>query len=218
MGNAGKFVERARARELRAQSWTLQAIANELGVAKSSVSLWCRDIIDFTPNPRNRGHSSMKPHPMKVKRLAEIDRCRVEAEAWVGEMSDRDLTMFALGLYAGEGNKTPGTLGMANTNAVLLSVFATWVRQTFVIDEARLRVRLYLHEGLDVDAATQHWSRLLDVPTDQFQKPYRAVADPSRRSAKHVHGCATLIYASTNLHRRVLALIEEVSCRFVIPG
>ena len=37
MGYGGKFVERERARELRAQSWTLQEIADELGVAKGSV-------------------------------------------------------------------------------------------------------------------------------------------------------------------------------------
>ena len=36
MGYGGKFVERERARELRAQSWTLKEIADALGVSKSS--------------------------------------------------------------------------------------------------------------------------------------------------------------------------------------
>jgi hypothetical protein len=40
MGYGGKVVEQRRARELRAESWTLAAIAAELGVSKSSVSLW----------------------------------------------------------------------------------------------------------------------------------------------------------------------------------
>jgi len=44
MGNGGKFVEREQARRLRAQSWTLQQIADELGVAKGSVSVWVRDV------------------------------------------------------------------------------------------------------------------------------------------------------------------------------
>jgi transcriptional regulator with XRE-family HTH domain len=48
MGYGGKSVERERARELRAQSWTLQEIADELGVAKGSVSVWVRDV-EFTP-------------------------------------------------------------------------------------------------------------------------------------------------------------------------
>jgi hypothetical protein len=48
MGYAGKVEERERARELRAQSWTLQEIATKLKVSKSSVSLWVRDV-DFVP-------------------------------------------------------------------------------------------------------------------------------------------------------------------------
>jgi hypothetical protein len=81
MGNRGKVEERARARELRAQSWTLTEIADELGVAKGSVSVWVRDV-DFEPRPHTRGHPAGPKHPMRVKREAEIERCRIQAEAW----------------------------------------------------------------------------------------------------------------------------------------
>ena len=218
MGNGGKWRERERARELRAQSWTLQAIANELGVAKGTVSVWVRDIIDFTPNPRNRGHSSMKPHPMKVKKEAEIERCRVEAEAWVGELTDRELTMFALGLYAGEGSKTNGEVAMANTNPLYLWVFVTWLRRAFQVDESRLKVVLYLHQGLDINAANAYWSELLAIPFSQFRKPYRAISDPTIRTGKHIHGCATVRYPCTLTFRRVMSMISAVSSSVVNPG
>jgi hypothetical protein len=217
MGYAGKWVERERARELRAQSWTLLDIATEVGVSKSSVSLWVRDV-PFDLRPRNRGHSSHKPHPLTVKKQAEIERCRVEAAEFVGEMSERDLTMFCLGLYAGEGGKTQGAVSFANTNPIYLAAFACWLRRTFEVDLARVRVKLYLHEGLDLEAATGHWSRLLDVPQAQFGKAYRAVADPTRRTAKHVNGCATLVYSCTTTHRRVMAMVAAVASPFANPG
>jgi predicted transcriptional regulator len=44
VGYRGKTAEQERARDLRAEGWTYNEIAAELGVAKSSVSLWCRDI------------------------------------------------------------------------------------------------------------------------------------------------------------------------------
>jgi transcriptional regulator with XRE-family HTH domain len=44
MGYRGKVAEQERARELRAEAWALVEIANELGVSKSSVSLWVRDV------------------------------------------------------------------------------------------------------------------------------------------------------------------------------
>jgi DNA-binding transcriptional regulator YdaS (Cro superfamily) len=52
VGNRG-FVElREQARGLRAASWTLQAIAEELGVVKSTVSRWVADV-EFVPAPRS---------------------------------------------------------------------------------------------------------------------------------------------------------------------
>ena len=217
MGYGGKYVERVRARELRAQSWTLNAIATELGVCKSSVSVWVRDV-EFTPTPRSRGHPAGPKHPMRVKKEAEIARCQQEANAWIGELTEREITMFVLGLYAGEGNKTEGGVGMANTNPLYLKVFITWLRAAFEIDESRLRAALYLHEGLDLDLATTFWSDLLQIPAEQFTKPYRAVPDPSIRSAKHVMGCPSVRYSSSELLRRVMAMIEAVTWRIANPG
>ena len=107
MGYRGKLFERERARELRAGSWTLAEIAHELGVSKASVSVWVRDV-DFEPKPCNRGHRDQRPHPLRVRKEAELERCRIEADEWLGTLTHRDLTMFCLGLYAGEGSKTQG--------------------------------------------------------------------------------------------------------------
>ena len=217
MGYRGKVEERQRARERRAQSWTLQEIATELGVSKGSVSGWVRDV-EFVPRPRNRGHPAGPKHPMRVRKETELERCRIEAEEWVGELSERDLAMFCLGLYAGEGSKTDGGVSMANTNPRFLRALLGWLRGEFGLDESRWRARLYLHEGLDLESAMEHWIRLLIIDADRFHKPYRAVADSSIRSQKHVHGCATVTYSDTLLHRRVMARIEAIASRFDLPG
>ncbi len=83
MGYGGKLVEQQRARELRAAAWTLADIATELGVSKSSVSLWVRDV-EFVPKPRNRGHASHRPHPLHLAKLAEIERLNGEAIDQIG--------------------------------------------------------------------------------------------------------------------------------------
>jgi hypothetical protein len=115
MGYRGKVDEQAKARELRAQSWTLNEIAAELGVAKSSVSKRVRNV-DFVPRPRTGGHAPGAGHPMRRRREQELASCRDEAESWVGLLGERDLATFALGLYAGEGAKGGSTVGLANTN------------------------------------------------------------------------------------------------------
>jgi hypothetical protein len=151
MGYAGKVTEQRQAREFRAQAWTLQDIATELGVSKSSVSLWVRDV-EFVPRPRNRGYSSMKPHPLHVAELAELERCRREGLGRIGQLSEREFLVLGLALYAGEGSKSRGEVRFANSDSRMLVVFLAWLRRFFDIDESRLRMRLYLHNDLDLDA------------------------------------------------------------------
>lgn len=94
----------------------------------------------------------------------------------------------------------------------------TWLREFFEIDEARLRVRLYLHQGLDLDAAIDHWSEVTGIPSAQFGKPYRAVPDPSIRRNKHDFGAARVDYSCSRTHRGVMGLVRALLSSSILPG
>lgn len=208
MGYRGKLVEREEARRLRAQSWTLADIAGWLGVSKSSVSGWVRDVA-FVPSPRRTG-ARVRPHPFAVRKQAEIERLNAEGRATIGELSEREFLMAGLALYAGEGSKGDGKIVFANTDPALVRFFCLWLRRFFGVDEAKLRVRIYLHEGLDLDAATRFWRDVTGIPVAQFRSPYRAKPDPSIRHAKHVNGCVYVTYWSTTTHRQIMGLIRAL--------
>ncbi|MGH9271656.1 MAG: hypothetical protein ACRDZ2_10335 [Ilumatobacteraceae bacterium] len=216
MGYGGKLVEQQRARELRAEAWTLQDIATELGVAKSSVSLWVRDV-DFVPNARRRTRRP-KPSSLHLRKLAEIERCQTEGAERVGTLSDREFLVLGLALYAGEGGKTDGSVRFANSDPQMIWVFLTWLRRFFDIDESRLRMRMYLHEDLDLDAAIAFWSDLTGIPKHHFGKPYRAAPDPTIRTSKHVYGCPCVAYSCSLTHRRVMGMVGAVLSEAAIPG
>lgn len=207
MGNRGHVEKQDRARELRARSWTLTEIAAELGCSKSSASLWTRGV-EFTPKPRNRGNNVTKPHPLHLAKLAEIEACRQWGAEAVGTLSDRDLFMVGIGLYAGDGAKTGAEVRFANSNPALVRLFCRWLRTFFEVDESRLRLSLYLHAGLDLDAANLHWSDVTGIPVEQFYKPYRATPDVGIRHNKHEFGCAHVRYANVRTLRMVLGLLE----------
>jgi hypothetical protein len=206
MGYRGKIDEQNRARDLRADGWTMPEIASELGVSRSSVSLWTRDV-EFTPRPRGSARRR-EPNALQRRKQDEIERMLAEGRHRIGDLSDRELLIAGTALYAGEGFK--GKLGMANTNPQILLLFVTWLRRLFDVDEGRLRMTLYLHRDLDVDVATDYWSDLLRIPKDQFNKPYRAAADPSIRTTKHPMGCPRVTYTCTRTHRAVLGLMEAL--------
>ena len=79
-------------------------------------------------------------------------------------------------------------------------------------------MRVYLHDGLDIDAAQRFWSDVTKIPLDQFGKPYRAVADATIRLNKHEHGCAYVVYSCSRTHRQIMGLIRALLSSAALPG
>jgi transposase len=160
MGYRGKLAERQQARQLRRTGLPLSEIALRVGVSKSSVSLWVRDV-EFEPQPRVTRGRRRAPNALQRRKQAEIAR---------------------------------------------------------LAEEARLRVRLYLHAGLDLATSVAFWSEVTGIPPSQFQKPYRAVPDPTIRRAKHVHGCVSIGYSCSATHRSIIGLVGALLGDAVDPG
>jgi hypothetical protein len=217
MGYRGKLAEREQARRLRATGLPLADIAARLGVSKSSVSLWVREVA-FDPAPRVGTGRRRPPNALQRRKQAEIDRLLAEGRERVGRLSEREFLVAGVALYAGEGARRDGSVQFANSDPRLVAFFCSWLRKFFRIDESRLRVRIYLHQGLDLEAATSFWSQLTGIPESQFGKPYRAVLDPSRRHAKHVHGCVRVGYSCSATHRSIMGLIGALLSDVAIPG
>ncbi|MEY9841834.1 orotate phosphoribosyltransferase-like protein [Streptacidiphilus sp. EB103A] len=100
---------RAQARELRRAGRTYDEIQEALGVSKSSVSLWVRDM----PRPARRQSGEQRRQYMQDicwaprRELRENERRITKAAAAreIGEMTDREIFIAGIGLYWAEGNK-----------------------------------------------------------------------------------------------------------------
>lgn len=216
MGYRGKLHERAEARRLRSEGKTLLEIANALHVSKSSVSLWVRDV-PFTPSKRRTGAQS-HPDPWHEAKLRHIHELNVVGRHLIGILSEHSFLVAGAALYAGEGTKGGSSVVFANTDPAMMSFFCLWLREVFVIDESRMRVRVYLHQGLDLDVAVSFWSRVTGVPPSQFRKPYRAVAKHGIRNNKHEFGCAYVCYSSTEVHRSIMGLVRALLSSTAVSG
>jgi hypothetical protein len=216
MGYRGKLSEQQRARQLRADGWTLSDIADNLHVSRSSVSLWVRDV-DFAPLPRRRARRR-GPNALQRRKAAEIAALRAEGVARIGILTPEAFLAAGAALYAGEGAKRDGMVAFANSDPRMIAFFCAWLRRFFAIDESRLSVRIYLHEGLDLDAARCHWSQVTGIPLSQFRRGYRAVADSTIRSNKHPYGCAYVTYCSARTHRAIMGLVDALLSSETDPG
>lgn len=101
-----KTVEKSAARALRQQGYSINEITAKLGVAKSSVSIWVRDI-KLTHNQASRlsskGFSSDAIEKRRVTRLANEEKKRqakiLHAQQSIPKISDTHLWLIS-GIYA----------------------------------------------------------------------------------------------------------------------
>jgi hypothetical protein len=216
VGYRGKVKEQEQARALRARNRTLADIVQTLGVSKSSVSLWVRDV-PFTPTLRLRG-PHRRPHPAHEAKLCQIEELNREGLERIGALSDEAFFVAGVALYAGEGSKTDGEVRFSNSDLKMVRLFCAWFRRFFDVDGRRLRGRIYLHQGLDLSAAEEFWSEVAHIPTTQFHKTYRAVPDPSIRRNKHEHGCFSVGYGCSRTHRELMGLVRALLSSEALPG
>src|SRR5580704_9177321 len=103
---------RARARELRTQGLDYEDIATALGVSKSSVSLWVRDM----PRPERLSYQECRKRSAEGSRLyweterpareARREEARAAAAARIGVLSEREILIAGAIAYWCEGAKS----------------------------------------------------------------------------------------------------------------
>jgi transcriptional regulator with XRE-family HTH domain len=208
---------RARARELRGQGLDYEEIAGALGVAKSSVSLWVRDL----PRPaklsydecRRRSAEGARRYWAAERPVREARRAatREVAGAQIGRLTDRELLIAGAIAYWCEGAKSKPyrlaeQVNFINSDPGLIMLFLRFLDRVGV-SRASIRYRVHIHETAEVEAATRYWSALVGAAAEQFHRPNLKRGNPrtNRRNAGAAyHGCLQMrVTLSAELYRQI---------------
>jgi transcriptional regulator with XRE-family HTH domain len=126
-----RFEEKQRARELRRQGWSYNDILKEVGVSKSTLSLWLRDI-PLTEEQiaalacKFRAGRERFIHKMRVRRDTRWAAYHREAEEEYLTLSQDPVFMFGLALYIGEGTRRSRMICVSRT-ATRASFKRLWI-------------------------------------------------------------------------------------------
>ncbi|GHF64174.1 hypothetical protein GCM10010218_52060 [Streptomyces mashuensis] len=203
---------RDRARELRRAGKTYDEIVAELGVAKSSVSLWVRDL----PKPRKtvkqmREMSEARWAPYREARDAKREEVKRAATAEIGAMTDRDLFIAGVALYWAEGTKSkphrPSERAtFINSDPDVIYLYLRWLALLGVKPE-RLRFHVMVHENANVAAVEQFWADLVGVDITGLGKTTLKKHNPKtvrKNVGEHYRGCLIVrVLDSADLYRRI---------------
>ena len=203
---------RDKARELRIRGLSYNEIVAQLGVAKSSVSLWVRDI----PCPQRFAyvHSERRLEGLRKFNEARLARYTAETEAAAGEigsLTDREILIAGAIAYWCEGTKNKpyrraNRVVFMNSDPGLIRFFLRFLEAAGV-DRDDLILRVSIHEDADTEAAQQFWVEVTGASPSQFRRPTLKHHKPKTvrmNIGDDYHGCLRIdARRSGELYRRI---------------
>ncbi|MCX6786397.1 MAG: hypothetical protein NTU85_01075 [Candidatus Kaiserbacteria bacterium] len=191
---------RERALALRKSGFSYTYISSKTGLSKSTLSGWLTEI-PYTPNKETiaafgkaRAAASARRAELRQKSIQEI---RKTATKDIGEVSKRDLFVFGLGLYLGEGCKSNGQVRVVNSDPSIIQAAITWFKMLGVRKD-QIKIRLHLYPDNNIRQCLQFWSRTTSIPLSQFQKPQidNRVGKKAKKMRKLPFGTVQLVVLS----------------------
>jgi hypothetical protein len=207
---------RNRAREMRRQGHSYNEIRAELGVSKSSVSLWVRDL----PVPEhsryveneNRKDGLRRFNQARAARNAIRHAAEIEsATAEIGPLTNRELLLIGAIAYWCEGSKNKpyrkdNQVTFINSDPQLISFYLRFLDAAGVSRDD-LVFRVHIHESADVAGSQKFWLDLTGAQPEQFRSPTLKHHNPKtvrKNIGVDYHGCLIIrVRRGSALYRRI---------------
>jgi hypothetical protein len=192
----------------------LSTIAREVGIAKSTASLWVCDI-PLTPDQVGRLYAmSDRQQAGNLARSRLAREARVEAQRVGRAIAQIDDPLHQAGcmLYWAEGSKSRNSLAFVNADAEMVRFFLRFLQLLDVPDERiRLSVNVHLGNGLTLEEIEAWWLERLELPRSCLRK---ATVNRPSSASKGVrkplaHGTARIAVNSTWLIQSIYGAIQE---------
>jgi hypothetical protein len=208
---------RAEARGLRLEGLDYEEIMARLGVSKSSVSLWVRDL----PRPprvdpeecAKRTSERMRRYWIAERpaRAARRAAAHAAAAADIGGLTDREIIIAGAVAYWCEGAKNKpyrraDRVTFANSDPELIAFFLLFL-DVADIPRSDLAFQLQIHETANVAAAERFWLALTGARPEQFGKTFLKRHNPTttrKNISDGYHGCLRVdVRRSCELYRKI---------------
>ncbi len=122
----------------------------------------------------------MRKHDLSRRNFSEMNKLRFDRKIPsfkkrpIDSICKRELKAIGSMLYWGEGYKSEKSsfVDFTNSDSEMVAMFLKYLRNTYQINEKKLRVLLYCYANQNVNDLIQHWGKLTQIPKNQFIKPY----------------------------------------------
>ncbi len=213
---------RNKAKELREQGYSYSHISKVVGVVKSTLSLWLKDV-QFFPNETTRDVVVNAQRKLIVTKRADkaasLNNAVVYAEKNITKLSARDILLLGFGIYIGEGSKAYHTVRIVNSDPRIIKFSIRWLKESFGLTDKNIKIRLHIYPDINEKEAVEYWSKELGLGCKSFQSCYIDKRTNKKKSREGIlpFGTAHMTVVSNGdkslgvlLHRKILATIDRV--------
>ncbi len=216
-------IEKQRAVELRGEGMSYSLISEQLGISKSTLSNWLKDL-PYTPNEqvlyrirRGQGTYGLQRRQMRINEISELNALGIFE---VGKISKRDLWMIGLGLWIGEGSKTMEQIRLVNSDPRVVYLFIRWLREICELQDENITIAMHLYPDSDELSSMKYWMDVTKLPKKQFRKTQidRRLDKKRSKIGKTPHGTLHITVASNHnsdkgvrLYRRMMGWVSGVT-------
>jgi len=217
-----RIEDREKAIALRKQGLSYSQIKQTLRVAKSTLSNWLKNY----PLPPERIKELRIHSHQQVERCRETKRRKKEARLKITyqkqkrrlfPLTRRELYLGGLFLYWAEGGKTSQwSLSVSNSDPSIVRFFIKWVTDLLGAPKDKIKIHLHLYKDMDIQKETAFWTESLDIPRNNFMKPYIKTSSSTRINHKggFGHGTCNARINNVRMSEQVLMGIKNISDRY----
>ena len=211
---------KSRATSLRKRGLSFRYIENKLGIPRSTLSGWFKDIKLSKKQEKklfdnwNNGLSNARKKATQWH-IQDGENRRVaiktEVKSFISDINiDKRLGELLMAVfYLAEGGKTENSFVIANSNPKILVGIVNLQRYLYKLDESKFRCCLHLRMDQDEIKLKKFWSEKLNIPESKFLKTQfdkRTI----KKTYDHYKGVCVLQYYDMALQRRILYLGDEI--------
>lgn len=207
---------KTKAIRLRKKGLSYNEIRKKIGVAKSTLSFWLKDI-PLSPEHRKRLYTKQiqilakGPQSQRERRLREVERIIKEAEREIQvPLSFETYRLMGAALYWAEGSKGK-RFQMTNSDPYLILFTVRWIKLVFKISPKNLKARLNIYPQQNETEIKKFWSDLTGIPFDNFGKSYiKPISKGYKKNTLYYGTIRVEIPKSADLQCRLFGWLKAV--------
>lgn len=213
--------------ELRIQGSSIRFIEDELGIPRSTLSGWFKNItlsteqeyilhqnwIDGLESARKK--ASEWHHTQKEKRLeaAKLEALKVTEKIDFSDIPNMELALAML--YLGEGFKKNSDTGIGNSDPMILKFFVALLKRLYALTNEDLSCYLHLRADQDSTEMIAYWSNVLNIPEKNFKKTSIDLRTQNSKTHDSYKGVCVVRCGNVAIQRK-LVYLSKIYCEKII--